>query len=153
MCFFFFIHSFACITAGRCSSAGLLPRKITREDWNGSFTVRSASKQCELVPTRDFWIELFKIQIQNACWAVPNPLSFCIVRCRLRVCSKRFYNKTKRQTGVLLQGRTLVCCRLSGLCFQCCSLPLCSPTTLLDRESSYSTIKVTKKDAGKGNCI
>ena len=27
MCFFFFIHSFACIMPGRCSSAGLLPRQ------------------------------------------------------------------------------------------------------------------------------
>ena len=47
----------------------------------------------------------------------PNPICSASCRCRLRVCSKRFYNKTKRQTRVLLKGRTLVCRRLSGLCF------------------------------------
>lgn len=35
------------------------------------------SKQCNLVPTCDFESD-FKIQIQNACWAVPKPLVFCI---------------------------------------------------------------------------
>ena len=66
MCFFFFIHSLACIMPGRCSSAGLLPRKITREDWNGSFTVRSASKQC---------FRLYKN-------------TFCVAKCLLGKCPK-----------------------------------------------------------------
>ena len=79
-----------------------------------------------------------------------NPVCSASCRCRLRVCSKRFYNKTKRQTGVLLQGRTLVCCRLSELCFQCYSFPLCSPATWLDGVRGCFIIKVTKKDAGKG---
>ena len=51
---------------GRCSSAGLLPRKITREDWNGSFTVRSASKQC---------FRLYKN-------------TFCVAKCLLGKCPK-----------------------------------------------------------------
>lgn len=29
--------------------------------------------------------------LQNACWAVPNPLHSAPFRCRLRVFSKRFY--------------------------------------------------------------
>ena len=29
--------------------------------------------------------------LQNACWAVPNPLHSAPIRCRLRVFSKRFY--------------------------------------------------------------
>ena len=73
MCFFFFIHSFACIMAGGCPSAGLLPRKIAREDWSGSFTVRSASKQCELVPTRDFWIRFFKSKFKMLVGLCPIP--------------------------------------------------------------------------------
>ena len=51
-----------------------------------------------------FLNRIFQIQIQNACWAVPNPPSFCIVRCRLRVCSKHFYNK-KRQPRTLPQRK------------------------------------------------
>ena len=77
-----------------------------------------------------------------------NPICSASCRCRLHVCSKRFYNKTKRQTRVLLQGRALVCRRLLGLCFQRCSFRLRGPTTWLDRGSSYFSIKARKEKMG-----
>ena len=57
-------------------------------------------KQCNLVPTCDFWIGFFKIQIQNACWAVPKPLAFCIMRCRLRIFAKCFFNLSADACGI-----------------------------------------------------
>ena len=80
----------------------------------------------------------------------PNPICSASCRCRRRVCFKRFYNKTKRQTRGLLQGGTLVCRRLLGLCLRRCSFCLCDPTTWLDRKVAILPSKVTKKDAGKG---
>ena len=74
----------------------------------------------------------------------PNPVCSASCRCKLRVCFKRFYNKTKRQTRVRLKGGALVCLRLSGLCFQRYSFWLRRPTTLLDRGSSYFSIKSRK---------
>ena len=71
-----------------------------------------------------FLNQIFQIQIQNACWAVPNPLSFRIVRCRLRVCSKHFYNK-KDSLGLFHEGRVLGYLRLSGLRFFGAALFLC----------------------------
>ena len=46
----------------------------------------------------------------------PNPFQSASSRCRLRVCSKHFYNK-KRQPRTLPQGRILGCHRLSELHF------------------------------------
>ena len=55
---------------------------------------------------------------------MPNPLSFRIVRCRLRVCSKHFYNK-KDSLGLFHEGRVLGYLRLSGLRFFGAALFLC----------------------------
>ena len=42
--------------------------------------------------------------LQNACWAVPNPLHSAPFRCRLRVFSKRFYlYKVEFQDSCALQ--------------------------------------------------
>ena len=79
----------------------------------------------------------------------PNPICSASCRCRLRVCSKHFYNKTKRQTRVLLQGRTLVCRRLLGLCFRRCSFCLCDPTTLLDRGADILPSKPQREMQGR----
>ena len=56
----------------------------------------------------------------------PNPICSASCRCRLRVCFKRFYNKTKRQTRVRLKGGALVCRCLSGLCFLSAALFVCA---------------------------
>ena len=80
----------------------------------------------------------------------PNPICSASCRCRRRVCFKRFYNKTKRQTRGLLQGGTLVCRRLLGLCLRRCSFCLRGPTTWPDRMSSYFATKATERNAGKG---
>ena len=62
--------------------------------------------------------------LQNACWAVPNPLHSAPFRCRLRVCSKHFYNK-KDSLGLFHNRRILGCRCLSRLHFFCAALFLC----------------------------
>ena len=54
--------------------------------------------------------------LQNACWAVPNPLHSAPFRCRLRVFSKRFYNK-KDSLGLSHEGRVLGYRRSTGFRF------------------------------------
>lgn len=71
-----------------------------------------------------FLNQIFQIQIQNACWAVPNPLHSAPFRCRLRVCSKHFYNK-KDSLGLFHNRRILGCRCLSRLHFFCAALFLC----------------------------
>ena len=81
----------------------------------------------------------------------PNPSCSASCRCRLRICSKRFYNKTKRQTRVRLKGGALVYLRLSGLCFQRYSFCLCDPTTLLDRKKQLFYLQSHKERCREGD--
>ena len=62
--------------------------------------------------------------LQNACWAVPKPICSASYRCRLRVCSKHFYNK-KDSLGLFHEGRILDYLHLSGFRFFCAALFLC----------------------------
>ena len=59
--------------------------------------------------------------LQNTCWEHPNPICSASCRCRLRVCSKHFYNK-KDSLGLFHEGRVLGYLRLSGLRFFCAAL-------------------------------
>ena len=54
----------------------------------------------------------------------PNPICSASCRCRLRVCSKHFYNK-KDSLGLFHEGRILGYLHLSGLRFFCAALFLC----------------------------
>ena len=54
----------------------------------------------------------------------PNPICSASCRCRLRVCSKHFYNK-KDSLGLFHEGRILGYLHLSGFRFFCAALLLC----------------------------
>ena len=54
----------------------------------------------------------------------PNPICSASCRCRLRVCSKHFYNK-KDSLGLFHEGRILGYLHLSGFRFFCAALFLC----------------------------
>ena len=80
----------------------------------------------------------------------PNPICSASCRCRRRVCFKRFYNKTKRQTRGLLPGGTLVCRCLMGLCFFSAAFLSAQTDRIAGQGSRYFAIKATKRNAGKG---
>ena len=120
--------------------------KISNCGQKGRIVVASSASWYQLAI---FELDFSKSKFKMLVGLCPNPICSASCRCRLRVCSKRFYNKTKRQTRVLLQGGTLVCRRLLGLCFRRCSFCLCDPTTLLDRGAAILPSKPQREMQGR----
>ena len=78
------------------------------QGWHGVFlqskNFKLRKKGRIVVASRAFVYTNAIFALQNACWAVPNPLHSASCRCRLRVFSKRFYlYKVEFQDSCALQ--------------------------------------------------
>ena len=150
MCFFFFIHSFACIMPGRCSSAGLLPRKITREDWNVSFTVRSASKQCELIPTRDFESDFSNPNSKCLLGCAQTPFVLHRTEAGYAFVSNAFIAKRNDRLEIFYKEELWSVVVYRDYVFSCCTFRLRGPATKQTGWAAVLSSKSQRKMQGRG---
>ena len=87
-------------------------------------TETSTSQAVQLGTNLQFLNRIFQNPNSKCLLGCAQPLSFCIVRCRLRVCSNTSITK-KDSLGLFHKGRILGYLRLSGLHFFSATLFLC----------------------------